>query len=161
VGLRPVAASRRLTTAERGGSTHGPPQWGQAKQSFLPAAVEATTRMTYRQCSDAVTRGRAIAFTRRTPGRWGVQDRSARSLSVSIASSRDFGRQSSSHSRTARGSGSDCCLPRHHGRCLASRRSQAFCPISRSGVSGSAARQLVAPSTGRRRKSALCRSLWL
>ena len=40
---------RHLTTAERGWSTKGPPHRGQAKQSPLPAAVEATTRMTYRQ----------------------------------------------------------------------------------------------------------------
>ena len=64
-GLRPVAASRHLTTAQRGWSTVGPPHGGRAKQSPLPAAVEATTRMTYRHSSDAVTRRHAIASMRR------------------------------------------------------------------------------------------------
>jgi hypothetical protein len=40
-------------------------------------------------CSDAVTRGRAIAFTRQTSGRSRVRARSACSLPVSTASSRD------------------------------------------------------------------------
>ena len=41
-------------------------------------------------CSDAVTRDRAIAFTRQTSGRWRVRDRSACWLPVSTASSRDY-----------------------------------------------------------------------
>jgi hypothetical protein len=41
-------------------------------------------------CSDAVTRGRAIAFTRRGSGRSRVRGRSACSLPVSTASSRDY-----------------------------------------------------------------------
>jgi len=46
--------------------------------------------MTYRHCSDAVTRRRAIAFTRLKSGRWRVRDRSACWLRVSVASSRDY-----------------------------------------------------------------------
>ena len=64
--LLPLAAPhhRREGLVHERPSTRG----GQALRSPLPAAVEALTR-TYRRCGDAVTRRRAIAFTRQKWGR--------------------------------------------------------------------------------------------
>ena len=90
VGLRPVAACGTSPPPRGADPRKALHNGGQALQSPLPAAVEATTSMTYRHCSDAVAGRRAIAFTQPKSRRWPVRARFACSRPVSKASSRDY-----------------------------------------------------------------------